>query len=80
MFSVKPLVTGIWSRLRQSSTAKTESGPEEPSILGLPDYGTYRNNNDDQTAFSLLFKKFGFKPFSVGERDAVVPRPPHHTR
>merc|ERR1712087_314941 len=45
---------------------------EEPSVLGAPDYMTFKNNNDDQTAFSLLFKKFGFHPFSVGERDAVV--------
>jgi len=45
---------------------------EEPSVLGMPDYFTFKNNNDDQTAFSLLFKKYGFQPFSVGERDAVV--------
>lgn len=45
---------------------------EEPSVLGAPDYFTFKNNNDDQTAFSLLFKKHGFHPFSVGERDAVV--------
>jgi len=45
---------------------------EEPSILGAPDYFTFKNNNDDQTAFSLLFKKYGFRAFSVGERDSVV--------
>merc|ERR1711920_832966 len=45
---------------------------EEPSVLGVPDYPSYKNNNDDQTAFSLLFKRFGFTPFSVGERDSVV--------
>jgi len=45
---------------------------EEPSVLGAPDYFTFKNNNDDQTAFSLIFKKHGFHPFSVGERDAVV--------
>jgi hypothetical protein len=45
---------------------------EEPSVLGAPDYFTFKNNNDDQTAFSLLFKKFGFHAFSVGERDSVV--------
>merc|ERR1712178_553161 len=45
---------------------------EEPSVLGAPDYLTFKNNNDDQTAFSLLFKKYGFNAFSTGERDAVV--------
>lgn len=30
---------------------------EEPSVLGMPDYYSYKNNNDDQTAFSLLFKR-----------------------
>lgn len=45
---------------------------EEPSELGFPEYFTFKNNNDDQTAFSLLFKKRGFNAFSVGERDAVV--------
>merc|ERR1712150_182569 len=45
---------------------------EEPSILGMPDHPCFKNNNDDQSAFSLLFKRFGFTPFSVGERDAVV--------
>merc|ERR1711972_1112107 len=45
---------------------------EEPSVLGAPDYVTFKNNNDDQTAFSLLFKKYGFHPFSVKERDDVV--------
>jgi len=45
---------------------------EEPSVLGVPDYFTFRNNNDDQTAFSLLFKRYGFHAFSVGERDSVV--------
>merc|ERR1711918_132366 len=44
---------------------------EEPSV-GAPDYLTFKNNNDDQTAFSLLFKKYGFHAFSVGERDSVV--------
>lgn len=45
---------------------------EEPSVLGYPDYFTFKNNNDDQTAFSLVFKRYGFMPFSVGERDDVV--------
>ncbi|CAK0893216.1 unnamed protein product [Prorocentrum cordatum] len=45
---------------------------EEPSVLGFPDYFTFKNNNDDQTAFSLVFKRYGFVPFSVGERDDVV--------
>ncbi|CAE7428346.1 unnamed protein product, partial [Symbiodinium necroappetens] len=45
---------------------------EEPSILGYPEYPSFRNNNDDQTAFSLLFKLHGFRAFSVEERDAVV--------
>jgi hypothetical protein len=45
---------------------------EEPSVLGWPDYYTFRNNNDDQTAFSLLFKRHGFIPFSQAERDEVV--------
>lgn len=45
---------------------------EEPSVLGQPEHGSFLNNNDDQTAFSLLFKKFGFQPFSVGQRDDVV--------
>eukprot|EP00927_Polykrikos_kofoidii_P065349 TRINITY_DN61108_c0_g1_i1.p1 TRINITY_DN61108_c0_g1~~TRINITY_DN61108_c0_g1_i1.p1 ORF type:complete len:878 (-),score=164.19 TRINITY_DN61108_c0_g1_i1:544-3177(-) len=45
---------------------------EEPSRLGLPDYYTFRHHNDDQSAFSLLFKKYGFKPFLQAERDTVV--------
>lgn len=45
---------------------------EESSVLGFPEYPTYKNNNDDQTGFSLLFKRFGFIPFSVLERDEVV--------
>jgi len=45
---------------------------EEPSVLGMPDYPSYKNNNDDQTAFSLLFKRHGFEAFSVNERDEVV--------
>merc|ERR1712048_90472 len=45
---------------------------EEPSVLGYPDYFTFRHHNDDQSAFSLLFKKNGFLPFSQGERDQVV--------
>lgn len=32
----------------------------------------FKNNNDDQTAFSLLFKLYGFRAFSVEERDSVV--------
>lgn len=45
---------------------------EEPSRLGYPDYFTFRHHNDDQSAFSLLFKKYGFHPFSQAERDEVV--------
>ena len=45
---------------------------EEDSVLGLPDYPNYHNNNDDQTAFSLQFKKFGFLAFSTGLRDEYV--------
>ncbi|CAE8618383.1 unnamed protein product, partial [Polarella glacialis] len=45
---------------------------EEQSVLGYPDYFTFRHHNDDQSAFSLLFKKYGFKPFSQFERDEVV--------
>jgi len=45
---------------------------EEASVLGMPEHYQFKNNNDDQTAFSLLFKRYGFKPFSVNERDAVV--------
>eukprot|EP00397_Hematodinium_sp_SG-2012_P009071 GEMP01009145.1.p1 GENE.GEMP01009145.1~~GEMP01009145.1.p1 ORF type:complete len:866 (+),score=209.28 GEMP01009145.1:156-2753(+) len=33
---------------------------EEPSETALPEYPSFRNNNDDQTAFSITFKKFGF--------------------
>ncbi|CAJ1453919.1 unnamed protein product [Effrenium voratum] len=45
---------------------------EEDSVLGYPEHPGYKNNNDDQTAFSLLFKRHGFRAFSVEERDAVV--------
>lgn len=45
---------------------------EEPSSMGYPDYHTFRHHNDDQSAFSLLFKKYGFQPFSQAERDEVV--------
>ncbi len=38
----------------------------------MPDYPNYHNNNDDQTAFSLNFKKFGFLAFSTGLRDDFV--------
>lgn len=41
-------------------------------MLGYPDYYTFRNNNDDQTAFSLLFKVHGFVPFAQSERDEVL--------
>ena len=42
---------------------------EEPSSLGVPEYPVFVNSNDDQTAFSLLFKKFRFVPFSWTERE-----------
>merc|ERR1712007_397758 len=45
---------------------------EEDSILGMPEYPNYQNNNDDQTAFPLNFKKFGFLAFSTGLRDQYV--------
>merc|ERR1712048_19798 len=45
---------------------------ETESVLGYPDYFTFRHHNDDQSAFSLLFKKYGFQPFSQAERDDVV--------
>merc|ERR1712151_425362 len=45
---------------------------EEPSVLGYPDYFTFRHHNDDQSAFSLLFKKYGFQAFSQAERDEVI--------
>ncbi|CAD7952296.1 unnamed protein product [Amoebophrya sp. A25] len=45
---------------------------EEASVLGFPEYPNYHNNNDDQTAFSLNFKKFGFLAFSTGLRDQYV--------
>jgi len=45
---------------------------EEDSVLGAPEYPHYHNNNDDQTAFSLNFKKFGFEAFSTGLRDEYV--------
>merc|ERR1712087_131953 len=57
-----------WLRACEDARVMTE----EASILGMPDYPSFKNNNDDQTAFSLLFKRFGFTPFSVGERDSVV--------
>lgn len=57
-----------WLRACEDARIMTE----EPSVLGAPDYFTFKNNNDDQTAFSLIFKKHGFHAFSVGERDSVV--------
>ncbi|CAD7944665.1 unnamed protein product [Amoebophrya sp. A120] len=45
---------------------------EEASVLGYPEYPNYHNNNDDQTAFSLNFKKFGFLAFSTTLRDEYV--------
>merc|ERR1712232_1341844 len=45
---------------------------EEASVLGVPDYFSFRHHNDDQSAFSLLFKKYGFHPFSQAERNDVV--------
>lgn len=44
---------------------------EEPSTLGYPDYFTFRHHNDDQSAFSLLFKKYGFRAFPQSKRDEV---------
>ncbi len=44
---------------------------EEPSVLG-DEYENFVNSNDDQTGFSLLFKKFGYMPFSFGERNKVI--------
>lgn len=45
---------------------------ETPSALGVPDYPNFRHHNDDQSAFSLLFKKYGFHPFLQAERDLYV--------
>ncbi|CAJ1391908.1 unnamed protein product [Effrenium voratum] len=45
---------------------------ETPSVLGHPDYPHFRHHNDDQSAFSLLFKKYGFHPFLQAERDLYV--------
>ena len=42
---------------------------EEKSVLGLPEYPNFMNNNDDQTAMSLVFKKYGFQPFPHRVRD-----------
>ena len=44
---------------------------EEPSLMG-PEYEGFVNSNDDQTGFSLLFKKFGYIPFSFVERNRVI--------
>merc|ERR1712194_894445 len=45
---------------------------EEDSVLGYPDYPNFHNSNDDQTAFSLNFKRYGFEAFSTEERDRYV--------
>ncbi|CAE7699022.1 unnamed protein product [Symbiodinium pilosum] len=45
---------------------------ETPSALGYQDYPNFRHHNDDQSAFSLLFKKYGFHPFLQAERDLYV--------
>ncbi|CAK9017152.1 Nucleotid_trans domain-containing protein [Durusdinium trenchii] len=45
---------------------------ETPSVLGLPEYPQFRHHNDDQSAFSLLFKKYGFQAFLQAERDLYV--------
>lgn len=45
---------------------------ELPSELGMPEYPMFITHNDDQSAFSLLFKRFGFEAFSQAERDEVV--------
>ena len=44
---------------------------EEPSRLGS-EYPGFVNSNDDQTGLSLLFKKFGYMPFSYIERNQVI--------
>jgi hypothetical protein len=41
---------------------------EERSVMAK-EYDGYVNSNDDQTGFSLLFKKFGYMPFSYLERN-----------
>lgn len=56
------LIGTIWSQSESSNGFVNLKMP-------LPGY---KNNNDDQTAFSLLFKLYGFRAFSVEERDAVV--------
>jgi len=58
----------MWLRACEEPRIMTEL----PSVLGMPDHPGFRNNNDDQSAFSLLFKRFGFASFSVDQRDAVV--------
>ncbi|CEL99550.1 unnamed protein product [Vitrella brassicaformis CCMP3155] len=45
---------------------------EEPSVMGQPDYPGFKNHNDDQSAFSLLFKLYGFRGFSVITRDKHI--------
>ena len=47
-------------------------GRESNKVYSMARNIGYKNNNDDQTAFSLLFKLYGFRAFSVEERDAVV--------
>ncbi|CAD7947498.1 unnamed protein product [Amoebophrya sp. A25] len=45
---------------------------EEGNVLGFPNFPSFKNHNDDQSAFSLLFKKYGFTPFPQSTRDAYV--------
>lgn len=47
---------GLW--LAACETRRIIS--EEPSEVDLDEYPGFMNNNDDQTAFSILFKQFGF--------------------
>lgn len=45
---------------------------ETPSEFGVPDYDGYRFHNDDQSAFSLLMKKFGYLSIAHGEMGTFI--------
>jgi len=58
----------LWLEAAEDERIMTEG----ESVL-FPDFSNYRNSNDDQTAMSIAFKKFGFHDrgawFSQAERD-----------
>eukprot|EP00392_Amoebophrya_sp_AT5.2_P003352 g3357.t1 len=60
------LIMEEWLRYAEDERILTE----EPNVLGFPNYPAFKNHNDDQSVFSLVFKKYGQVSFPQSTRDA----------